>query len=332
MKKEVDSAKMVNQEISVSAASYPLVSIIATCYNHEKFALDCLNAIKAQTYPNLQIIIADDCSTDRSVELIDRWILENDLKCVFIKHSVNVGLNKTLNEALSISKGEYIAHISTDDLWMPQFITTYVNEIQKRSKDYGLVYGNSFVIDELGHRMNFLRKRPDFHPEGRVLKDLVKETFLTSQAIIMKKSYLEMVGNYDERLIFEDFDIWTRLAEVCSFAYCPEILASYRVLSTSLSHSRPTKMIESALIIWKRLEETHPDLRQFVEDRKVDAAKELYKLKYPNCKKYLVKLFLQRRTIRNFLFALLALIGFNYSQTNNIIEHMSSLKKAFIRQ
>lgn len=325
-----EMTEMINKEIPGSATSSPLVTIIVTCYNHEKFAIDCLNGIRGQTYSNLQIIIADDCSTDRSVEIIDKWINENDFKCVFIKHAINVGLNKTLNEALSISKGEYIAHISTDDIWMPEFIETYVNEIQNRSMDYGLVYGNSYVIDESGNKMKQLRKRPDYHPEGRVLNELVRETFLTSQAIVMKKVYLDKVGNYDERLIFEDFDIWTRLAEVCSFAYCPKILASYRNLNSSLSHTRNREMVESSLIIWDRIEKSHPDLRKYIENRKTLNAFELYKLEYPNYRKYMAKLFLQRRTLDKFAFAVMASFGINYQQAEKILQRLSTVKRAFV--
>jgi glycosyltransferase involved in cell wall biosynthesis len=306
---------------------HPLVTIIATCYNHEAYVLDCLEGIRSQTYTNTQLIITDDSSTDQSAKIIAKWIDTNHIKCQFIHHSVNIGLNRTLNEAIHLAKGQYIAHISTDDVWLPDFLSTYIAEFEKRPQECGLVYGNSYVIDETGYRLPYLRKRPDFHPEGYVLFDLIKETFLTSQAVLMKNDYLERVGWYDENLVYEDFDIWTRLAEVCEFAFCPEILSNYRFVKTSLSVSRRIDMAASTIKILERLEKKYPSAKADIEARKVNIAKELYMLDYPNTSRYLYKYFLNHKSTRNLYLTIMSSLGFKFEQSKKLLEIINDIKK-----
>ena len=84
-----------------SAGSLPLVTVIATCFNHERFVVECLESIRAQTYPNIQLIIADDCSTDGSVPLIRDWLTQTGTVCTLILHQQNQGVCRTRNETLT---------------------------------------------------------------------------------------------------------------------------------------------------------------------------------------------------------------------------------------
>jgi len=105
-------------------SNFPLVSIIAICYNHEKYVIETLDSILDQTYANIQLIIMDDCSSDNSVQVINDWIKEKKVECIFVPHIENCGLCKTLNEALNYVNGDYYQAISCDDILMPEKITT----------------------------------------------------------------------------------------------------------------------------------------------------------------------------------------------------------------
>src|SRR6478672_722517 len=97
---------------------HPTVSAIALCYNHERFVIDCLESIKAQSYRPLQLIITDDSSSDSSRETIQSWITRNaSLDITFLAHTENKGICRTLNEALAVSRGKYISMVATDDQW-----------------------------------------------------------------------------------------------------------------------------------------------------------------------------------------------------------------------
>jgi GT2 family glycosyltransferase len=102
--------------------SLPLVSVIATCFNHERYVVESLESIRAQTYPNIQLIVADDASTDGSVELIRDWARETAAVCSFVFHEENQGVCRMRNDALAHARGDYVAGISTDDLWLPDRI------------------------------------------------------------------------------------------------------------------------------------------------------------------------------------------------------------------
>ena len=100
--------------------SFQLVTVIATCFNHERYVLESLESIRAQTYPNVQLIVADDASTDGSVELIRNWARETATACTFVFHEENQGVCRTRNDALAHARGAYVSSLSTDDVWLPE--------------------------------------------------------------------------------------------------------------------------------------------------------------------------------------------------------------------
>lgn len=96
----------------------PFISVTVTSYNYEKYILRQLNSIKAQSFKNYEIVIADDCSKDRSVLLIENFIKENpQLKITFIKNRKNVGLHCIRNQVLNAATGIYVMFCDSDD-WM----------------------------------------------------------------------------------------------------------------------------------------------------------------------------------------------------------------------
>src|SRR4051812_6669635 len=97
----------------------PRVSAIAICFNHARFAVECLDSIAAQDHPDVELIIIDDCSTDDSVAVIRDWLDRTGTAATFIVHDVNRGICASRNDALSHATGEHVACISTDDVWLP---------------------------------------------------------------------------------------------------------------------------------------------------------------------------------------------------------------------
>ena len=85
----------------------PLLTIAVLSYNYAAYVLDTLNSICKQTYPYIEFFIVDDCSTDNSVQLIKKWIEENQVTVTFIVHGVNKGRNTAINTILEKSSGKY---------------------------------------------------------------------------------------------------------------------------------------------------------------------------------------------------------------------------------
>ena len=216
--------------------NFPLVSVICLSYNHEAYVVEALNSVINQTYPNVELLIADDCSTDNSVEVIQNW-LENHPEVDFLTNEKNLGNTKTFNQLAKKAKGEFIIDLATDDILLPNCIEKQVKTFQNsKFKNLAIVYGNLIEIDENGNFIENYYKEED-HPEsGDIYKMVIgRTTKICSVSSMIKKSVLEKLGYYDENLAYEDLDLWIRTSRDFDFEYIPEILAKKRVLFNSLS-------------------------------------------------------------------------------------------------
>jgi glycosyltransferase involved in cell wall biosynthesis len=100
-------------------AEWPLVSAIMLCYNQARFVVECLDGIKAQNYPNLELIVHDDASKDDSVAVIKGWLSKNSgIRHRFLRSESNLGICRSLNRAMSHTRGKYICGITADDIWL----------------------------------------------------------------------------------------------------------------------------------------------------------------------------------------------------------------------
>lgn len=304
---------------------FPLVTAIAACYNHERYVVECLEGIRVQTYPNIQLIITDDCSQDHSVEMIEEWIKNHNVKCHFIKHLKNNGLTKTLNEALRFAEGKYVSLVSSDDVWLPDFIYKYIDLFEKQNDDVGIVYGNSFMMDESGNLLPYLKKKNKNFPEGYILKEFLANAFISTNAVLIRADCFQTVGFYDEDLYYEDLDMWTRILAVYKAVYIPEILAKYRVVQSSMSNSKNNMYIESMVKILTKLKESHPEYSKEIDNRFANISIYLYKARYPTRIKYLKLAYKNNKTKRCLFLLICAYLNISYQTCLNIINRYSAL-------
>ena len=128
-----------------------LVSIVIATFNAEKYILDLLDSVKKQTYENLELIIADDCSADNTQNIISDWVTENRgrffrVELLFAKE--NQGTCKNYNQAMKRSNGEYIKLVDGDDILLPECIEMLVNECDKKKLD--LLIGDIMWVQDDG--------------------------------------------------------------------------------------------------------------------------------------------------------------------------------------
>lgn len=240
--------------------NFPLVSVICLSYNHEAYVVEALDSVINQTYPNIELLIADDCSTDNSVSVIQDW-LQNHPNVYFSANEKNLGNTKTFNQLAKKTKGEFIIDLAADDVLLPNCIEQQVTTFQNsKYESLGIVYGNLIEIDENG---NFIRNyyTEEDHPEsGNIYKMVIgRTTKICSVSSMVKKSVFEKLGYYDENLAYEDLDLWVRASRVYEFEYIDAFLVKKRELSTSLSafftqqNNKKTKRLhESSLVILKK--------------------------------------------------------------------------------
>ncbi len=239
--------------------SLPLVTAIVPCYNHARFVIEALESIRTQDYPRLQIVIIDDCSKDSCPSLVRDWVAANPaLDVTFIQNEKNLGVCKTMNRALTLAKGKYIALASGDDVWEMETLKEKVLFMDSLPETVAVLYSDAHRVDENGALLSkqFISHWRVFDrmPEGNVNELLWNGNWIPVPTTIIRHSAFDKVGHYDEDLFLEDWDMWLRISRHFHFAYYPKITARYRVVSTSISNSSNDKMnLANELMFTKNL-------------------------------------------------------------------------------
>jgi glycosyltransferase involved in cell wall biosynthesis len=238
--------------------SSPLVSVICLCYNHERFVEEALRSVLEQDYPNMEIIVVDDCSTDGSVAKI-RTLQQQYPKLEVIENKENLGNCKAFNKGFRHAAGTFLVDFSTDDVMLPQKIQKQVQRFLSLDERYGVVYSDAEIIDEGGRFLGYHHQgtaRADYHPEGDVFKEVLQKYFISPPTMMFRRSILSPTQGYDERLAYEDFNFWITSARAYYYAFVPEALVQRRVVAGSLSASfftvRKTAVFETTQIVLKK--------------------------------------------------------------------------------
>ena len=136
--------------------NFPLVSVICLSYNHEAYVVEALNSVINQNYPKIELLIADDCSTDDSVSVIQNWLKDNPT-IHFVSNQKNVGNTQTFNNLARIAKGEYIIDLAADDVLLENCIAKQIETFQNSNySNLGIVYGNLIEIDDKSFEVTYL--------------------------------------------------------------------------------------------------------------------------------------------------------------------------------
>ena len=220
----------------------PLVSVLVASFNHERYVEQALDSVVAQSYLNLELIIVDDCSTDQSVDRIRRWMDRTGQPTVLIVNEENRGICAVLNQLLARSSGEYCVLLDTDDWMEPDRVLRHVDHFASLDPDVVLVFGDAAVHHENGRSVgeSFLSQTlgDESVPDGAAVFDrLLKGNFIPTSTVTVRRSAITDAGGYDESLSFDDYEMWLRLSHRSRFSYCDEIVANYRVVASSMSHS-----------------------------------------------------------------------------------------------
>lgn len=239
--------------------SEPLVSILVASFNHEQFIEQALDSVLSQSHRNLELIIVDDCSTDGSVARIQRWIERTGQPTVFIINEENRGICAVLNQLFAQSSGQFCIYLDSDDWMEPNRIRHHVDHFASLDPDVVLVFGDANVRYEDGRPMDqtFLRRilgDEEIPQDEAVFDRLLVGNFIPTSTVMVRRSAIIDVGGYDESLCYDDYDMWLRLSHRFRFSYCEGIVANYRVVPSSMSHSVTWKplMFRSSITIFER--------------------------------------------------------------------------------
>lgn len=229
----------------------PTVTVICTCYNHEKYVYKSLQSVVNQTYKNIQLIVVDNASTDNSVKEIHSFLTKHpDTR--FIHNNENLGLNKSFNAAVKHAKGKYLIDLAADDELYPDRVSLQVSKFEELEPKFGLIYSNVEEIDSDDKHIRYSLNKEKVYPSGKVFIELLKNHFIPSPSTIFRKEIFDNIGGYNEALAFEDFDFWVKCANKYDFYYLSIVSTKKRILKDSqssffFSPTKSAKMLESTL-------------------------------------------------------------------------------------
>jgi glycosyltransferase involved in cell wall biosynthesis len=212
----------------MSASNAPLVSFVVLCYNHERYIGECLRAIFDQQGEHaFEVIVVDDASTDGSQEIIRSF---RDPRLRVIAHQTNVGHARTVNEALALARGAFVARIDGDDRYRPHYLSTVLERFHSYPS-VGLVYGDVALIDERGAitQRHGARAYPGRDVVGNELVRLLKTNFICAPTVIARREAWLKALPVPDHLAFHDWWFTVLMARAWDFCYVDDELADYRV-------------------------------------------------------------------------------------------------------
>ena len=205
----------------------PLVSAIIPSYNHESYIEECVLSIMNQTYKNIELIVIDDGSTDRSREILEQ--LQRQYGFVLVLQD-NQGVSKTMNKAIrQYAHGKYITGSASDDFLLPDKVEQQVNYMESDS-DCSLVFGKVHMVDSQSRILEGLTiVDPVEDPVYSVsFEGLIERNCIPAATIMYRKDMWEQCGGYNENSIIEDWGLWLEFAYSGKIVYLDEYFACYR--------------------------------------------------------------------------------------------------------
>lgn len=218
----------------------PLVSIIMPCYNAERYIAQSIESVLAQTYDNWELLITDDGSTDKSVEIISKYS-KNDERINVMVPDEHQGIARTRNMSISRARGRFVAFLDSDDIWFPEKLEKQIKFMLEN--DVAFTYSSYEVIDCQGNLKNKIVK------DAGVMsyKKYLRNTIICCGTVVIDR---EKTGHFATPIIAtsEDMSLWLSIMKRGFDAYpVPGPLLKYRITPGSASSNK----IKASADVWR---------------------------------------------------------------------------------
>lgn len=203
-----------------------LVSIVVITYNSGQFVLETLESIKAQSYPNIELIVSDDCSIDDTLIICQQWIQLHKKRFASVElvtSKVNSGIPANCNRGIRRANGRWIKIIAGDDALLPDCIISNLDFIRKnprvdavcsRSRIYQTTLSESSFVGVSPSDQNIRQYYQDDLSAYDQFHQLMYTNFIEAPTVILKKEIIESVGYFDESFrLMEDYPMWIKITK-----------------------------------------------------------------------------------------------------------------------
>ncbi len=228
----------------------PKVSVVIPTYNHARYLPYALDSVIDQSYPNLEIFVVDDGSTDGTAELVKPY--RSKVNYIYKK---NGGTPSALNLGLSLVTGKYVCWLSADDALIGEKVSKQV-ALMERDTSLGFSYTNFVVINAEGNKQYDVNSA--YYPDKEeMVTKLMEGCFINGSSVMMRCSALETIGYFDESLPqAHDYDLWYRFLRHYSCGFLKEPLLAYRWHGENMSQN-PDEAC--SLIVQERAKRLFPE-------------------------------------------------------------------------
>jgi glycosyltransferase involved in cell wall biosynthesis len=213
----------VRNDKTVAMSVAPKVSVIIPVYNREKYVGEAIDSILAQSFPDFEVLLVDDGSTDNSVELMRSY---TDPRVRLVRNERNLGIPKTRNRGVQLARGDYIAILDSDDTASPDRLAKQVAFLD-RHHDCVLVGSWAALMDEKGQALKRGKRR--YVSPGEVKSHLLFHCWLPHSSVMARAATLRAYGYREQYVVCSDFDLFVRLARKYKLGHLPEPLVRQRV-------------------------------------------------------------------------------------------------------
>lgn len=216
-----------------------LVSVIMPSYNAERFIAESIRSVQQQTYQNWELLVTDDCSTDRTQEILSEFA-KSDARIKLFVLPQNSGAAVARNNSLDHASGQYIAFLDSDDQWKPEKLSRQIDFM--RAQEAGFSFTSYETITEGGVLNNVIHV-----PETLTYKQYLRNTIIGCLTVMVDRS---IVGDFRMPLLRkrQDMATWLSILRKGVVGYgLDEPLSRYRLVSNSISHNK----WKAAMVVWK---------------------------------------------------------------------------------
>lgn len=225
-----------------------LVSIIMPAYNCVDYIAESIRSVQNQSYRNWELIVADDNSTDSTVDAV-RSMAADDNRIHLLETDINLGPAAARNRAINAARGDYIAFLDSDDIWFPDKLSRQISFMEQTGYDF--TYTAYEKINERSEKMGIVVSAPKSVNYSSMLYrgDPIGNLTVVYDATKLGKFYVPDIKKRN------DFALWLKMMHDCKRAYgLNEVLASYRVRAGSISSTRKSELLKYYWELYRDIE------------------------------------------------------------------------------
>jgi glycosyltransferase involved in cell wall biosynthesis len=217
------------------------VSVITAVFNGEKSLARSVESVLSQSMSDFEFIIVNDASTDSSADILAGF---DDPRILVIENEKNLGLSASLNRALAVAKGEFVARHDADDLSLPERFEQQVAYLDAHPQ-VGVLGSQMETVDEHGKNLG---KYALPISQGMIAWNLLFDRSFAHPSVMMRRELLLNAGGYDEDYkVSQDIELWSRLVFETGFANLPEVLVRYQSSSVSVSQRKSVQQYSNRM-------------------------------------------------------------------------------------